>query len=202
MENINNKQTNIKDIEKLVNIDSVKKIMYNKKTILRESLYLRTLNKIKNIFNFIETVIGNQFKNYRVKKQKQSFERERQIKLVRNHFLCNYDYNFSENYPHLIEQNKEFKKHTYNTNKPLFYEPEMCNIHNEFLTDNNGLLLEDLLKYDNLLIRNKLKEQEIKHSGYLSINKDNVAGKKELNDFKKYLEDYKIEYIKMLKETE
>ena len=55
-----------------------------------------------------------------------------------------------------------FANKFYSISAPLFYEPEICEIHNESLSDKIGLSLNELIKKDSQLAINSIMAQERK----------------------------------------
>lgn len=97
-------------------------------------------------------------KYFKEQKIKLEFEEKRNLKIARIKDLMDYKQthgNLKKDYYNnkLEEARKDyhtnFELNRYTTKSPFFYEPEICDIHNESIPNKPKLDLRDLIRYEN-----------------------------------------------------
>jgi glutaredoxin-related protein len=167
--NINKLNTSKENIEKKLNLDRMKNLMYGKNDIKRVN---PIINRLKELFyKYIKTPILNninlikKFKKLRDdEKLKKNFENDKKVLTDRIKSLIDFDYEYGDSKREYL--NNELitaKKEIIKTSKPLFYEPEINNIHNENLDNPNLKELNIILDiaYEEVCDSLKLQEHEL-----------------------------------------
>lgn len=210
-----NKKTTSDNIKKTFDTNRINKIMYGnglpKKNTLKDML-INIKNLILKPFLFLESLIKTLINDKKNRDLKKKLEKDWQIKMERARFIANFDYDYGDD--KLKQQNQELfkiRKHIKPTKSPLFYEPEISDIHNENLNNPSLIPYTTLLKNENDYIKRTLDEQNILNSvtPYYPRPKTKSPSwmpsdkPKDLNEeFRKYIDESNDVFIKNLKEKE
>jgi hypothetical protein len=149
-------------------------------TIKKIKIYLSNLwfKFVKKPFYYdliVEPRIKKEHAN-KIAKQKKQFEEKRKVSIQRIKDIMFHEKMYFENNPNVNYLNQKLVEGRENVNKmskyiaktPFFYEPEICDIHNETLHLKNKTIHQIIMDENNLAI-DSLKNQVKKIGGALNI---------------------------------
>lgn len=133
---------------------------------MKKSLKYRIIHNFYKVKNYFESIWFKYVTNPKLirekakndNKSKVEFEGKHNVNLKRVNELMYHsdiDYNLKKDYHNqkLLEARQDYHKYVelnkYYIKPPMFYEPEICDIHNESLEHINPNALKDLIKYEN-----------------------------------------------------
>jgi hypoxanthine phosphoribosyltransferase len=166
--------------------NAIKKMI--KKIILDFKLLIKNFIYRDFIYKYFKKPIQERKQKFMAEKAKKelikSFEKSFGVKhkaVLRINEIVNTDYSLSDKNKYLKEKLKEGAKAMvgYTNKSPMFYEPDIVNIHNDFNEFNEEPTLRDIIKEETSLADKIFREKEYQ------FYRENYSKEKKLNLLKK-----------------